>query len=443
MKATVTPRDEEGKVTVDVELTEDEVKEKIDAQFKELAKSRIPGFRPGRAPRKVLEQNFGGHEAIYAQITTDVVNEYGPLTADANDVIFLTNPEFDEELEPVADGEGYQFTMRGLVKPELTLTSAEPVEISLPDTTATDEEIDEQIETLRNYYYTIDDVDRPAEEHDYVEITMQATDEDDNPVKALTSRARLVELGSTALPAAVDAGIVGMSAGETKEFDAEIDEKDGYATLKGKTVHVKATVENVRAKKLPDVDDAFASEVGFDDAETMRAQIREQIVFQKSGGIDKLKERRSIEALAERVDDSLIPDEYVDTMRQDILRDFFTSLQEQGASFDQYLAQQGITADEFQSDLDEQARESAAQSLALDALFTAKGLEVTDADIDAEFERAGGEVDRETWEKSGRMAELREAMRRQKASEWLVENVVVTEESPADEGDAKSQEAKE
>lgn len=432
MKATVTPRDEEGKVTVDVELDEDEVKEKIDAQFKELAKSRIPGFRPGRAPRKVLEQNFGGHEAIYAQITTDVVNDYGPLAADANDVIFLTGPEFDEELEPVADGSGYRFTMKGLVKPELELTSTEPVEISLPDTAATDEEVDEQIETLRGYYYTIDDVDRPAEEHDYVEVTMQATDEDGEPVKALNSRARLVELGSTALPAAVDAGIVGMSAGETKEFDAKIEESDGYATLKDKTVHVKVTVENVRAKKLPDVDDAFASEVGFDDAETMRAQIREQIAYQKSGGVDKLKERRAMEALAERVDDSLIPDEYVDSMRQDMLRDFFTSLQEQGASFDQYLSQMGITADEFQSDLDEQAKESAAQSLALDALYAAKDLCVTDEDIDAEFERAGGEVDRESWEKSGRMAELREAMRRQKASEWLVENAVVTLEEDAE-----------
>ena len=443
-------REEDGKLQVTVTVPPEETKKHVDAYFKELAKSRIPGFRPGRAPRKVLEQNFGGHEQVYAQITTDLINEVAPVAVDGQDVIFISDPEFDDEIAPLADGEPYTFTITGSVKPTLQLSSTDPVEITMPDTSATDAEVEEQITALQAYYYDIKDVDRPAQAKDYVEITMSAT-LDGEPVKALSSRGRLIELSSTALPASVDAGIIGMSAGETKDFDALIDEADGYKTLKGKTVQVHVTVENVRAKVLPPLDDAFAEQLGFESMAIMREQVHSQVEYQKSGDVPKLKERRCIDAIAQRVDADEITQEYIDYVRQDILREFFVNLQQQETTFDQFLAQQGIDADMFQADLDVQAKESAAQSLALDALFTAKGLELTDEEIDAEFEKAGEDVSREKWEASGRMTELREAMRRQKASEWLIENAVVTLEPPEeeaaegeaseDEGEAAEEEA--
>ena len=123
--------------------------------------------------------------------------------------------------------------------------------------------------------------------------------------------------------------------------------------------------------------------------------------------------------------------------RQDILRDFYMNLQQQGVTLDQFFAQQGITADEFNKDLDEEAKEVATQTLALDAMFKHLGIEITDEDIDAEFQVVDNPAEvRKQWEDNGRMSELREAIRRRKATEWLIENAVVT----LDEGDADEDE---
>ena len=106
-------------------------------------------------------------------------------------------------------------------------------------------------------------------------------------------------------------------------------------------------------------------------------------------------------------------------------------------TLDQFFAQQGITADEFNKDLDEEAKEVAAQTLALDALYKHLELEITDEDIDKEFQVVDDPAAvRKQWEDNGRMSELREAIRRRKATEWLIENAVVT----LDEGDADEDE---
>ena len=114
MEVTTSIREEDGKTQVAIELTEQEVKKHIDSFFKDLAKNRIPGFRPGRAPRKVLERNFGGHEAIYAEITSDMVNEVLPLALDSKDVIFIDDPKLvDEKVESVEYGKPYTFEVYG------------------------------------------------------------------------------------------------------------------------------------------------------------------------------------------------------------------------------------------------------------------------------------------------------------------------------------------
>ena len=165
-------------------------------------------------------------------------------------------------------------------------------------------------------------------------------------------------------------------------------------------------------------------------------QLAEAINKQKAEQLPALKEERCTKALAERVFGE-VPVDYVTFTRQDILRDFYINLQQQGVTLDQFFAQQGITADEFNKDLDEEAKEVAAQTLALDALYKHLELEITDEDIDKEFQVVDDPAAvRKQWEDNGRMSELREAIRRRKATEWLIENAVVT----LDEGDADEDE---
>lgn len=429
MEVTTSIREEDGKTQVAIELTEQEVKKHIDSFFKDLAKNRIPGFRPGKAPRKVLERNFGGHEAIYAEITSDMVNEVLPLALDSKDVIFIDDPKLvDEKVESVEDGKPYTFEVYGEVAPKLTLTSVEPVEIEMPPATATDEEIEAQLESLRDYYYEFEEVDRAAEEGDYVMMSIDAK-ADGVAVDALNSPSRLVELGSDALPKELTDQVLGMKKDETKEFDFEVAEDDEQlADFKGKIIHAEVTVSKVQTKELPTLDEEFAKRIGFDTLEQTREEIANQINTQRERQLPELKERRCVEALAKRIEGE-IPESYINYSRDEVLREFFNNLQSAGITFDQFLAQRGISADEFRADLDDEAKENAEQSLALDALFEARGMELTDADIDEQFQVVDDPAAaRKSWEESGRMSLLREGIRRSKAAQWLIDNAIVTEE---------------
>lgn len=430
MEVTTSIREEDGKTQVAIELTEQEVKKHIDSFFKDLAKNRIPGFRPGKAPRKVLERNFGGHEAIYAEITSDMVNEVLPLALDSKDVIFIDDPKLvDEKIESVEDGKPYTFEVYGEVAPKLTLTSVEPVEIEMPPATATDEEVEAQLESLRDYYYEFEEVDRAAEEGDYVMMSIDAK-ADGVAVDALNSPSRLVELGSDALPKELTDQVLGMKKDETKEFDFEVAEDDEQlADFKGKTIHAEVTVSKVQTKELPTLDEEFAKRIGFDTLEQTREEIANQINTQRERQLPELKERRCVEALAKRIEGE-IPESYINYSRDEVLREFFNNLQSAGITFDQFLAQRGISADEFRADLDDEAKENAEQSLALDALFEARGMELTDADIDEQFQVVDDPAAaRKSWEESGRMSLLREGIRRSKAAQWLIDNAIVTEEA--------------
>ena len=430
MEVTTSIREEDGKTQVAIELTEQEVKKHIDSFFKDLAKNRIPGFRPGKAPRKVLERNFGGHEAIYAEITSDMVNEVLPLALDSKDVIFIDDLKLvDEKIESVEDGKPYTFEVYGEVAPKLTLTSVEPVEIEMPPATATDEEVEAQLESLRDYYYEFEEVDRAAEEGDYVMMSIDAK-ADGVAVDALNSPSRLVELGSDALPKELTDQVLGMKKDETKEFDFEVAEDDEQlADFKGKTIHAEVTVSKVQTKELPTLDEEFAKRIGFDTLEQTREEIANQINSQRERQLPELKERRCVEALAKRIEGE-IPESYINYSRDEVLREFFNNLQSAGITFDQFLAQRGISADEFHADLDDEAKENAEQSLALDALFEARGMELTDADIDEQFQVVDDPAAaRKSWEESGRMSLLREGIRRSKAAQWLIDNAIVTEEA--------------
>ena len=137
--------------------------------------------------------------------------------------------------------------------------------------------------------------------------------------------------------------------------------------------------------------------------------------------------------LSHRIKDE-IPEAYLDFTRENILRDFFNSLQEQGATFDQFLSSRGITSEQFREDLEAQSREEAEECLALDALFEHLGMEITEEDIEKEFSVASNPAaTRKAWEDAGRMSIIREAIRRQRATKWLVDNAIVTIDDGTDD----------
>ena len=427
-------REEDNKTQVDVTLSAEEVQKYIDDAFKQMSKSRIPGFRPGRAPRKVLEQNFGGHDAIFAEITTDMINEVAPRAVDSQDVLFIVSPEFDES-GSIVEGEPYSFSLHGKVKPEVELLTYDPVTIQLPAEEATDEEVDFQVEQLRSYYYSFEDVEgRAVESGDYVTLDMACTCEG-KEVQGMNSTDRLIELGADIMPKTFEDEIIGMNVDETKEFDFSVEGEAAYDYLESTTINAKVTVKAIKGKVVPEANDDFAKMIGVESVDELRTMLKDAIDKQKAEQLPGLKEQRCTEELAKRVHGA-VPVAYTNFTRQDILRSFYTQLQENNMTMDQFLAQQGITAEDFQADVEQEAKEVAEQTLALDALFKELGLEISEEDIDAEFQIVEDPAaTRKQWEDAGRMSEIREAIRRRKATEWLMETAIVTEETDEEDED--------
>lgn len=425
MEVTTSIREEDQKTQVDIELTADEVKVHIDAFFKQAGKIRIPGFRPGRAPRKVIEQNYGGHDAVYAEITSDMINEIVPRAIDSKDIIFINEAKLDD-FDPVEDGKPFHCSLSGKVKPEMELLSFDPVEVTLPPEEVTEKDIENQLNALAQYYYDFESVEgRPAERGDYAVVDLECT-ANGEAVQGLNGKERLVQLGESALPTDLDAEIVGMNIGETKEFDCSIEGEESFAYVGADVIQVKVTLTDIREQKAPEFNDDFAKKIGADDMDALREMIRGALADQKSAQYADMKDRVCQNELAKRLYGD-VPVAYVTFTRTEIQRDYFNNLQRQGVTLDAVLEQQGITREEFDADVEKEAAEVAAQSLALDALARHLELAVTEEDIEHEFSFVENpEEVRKSWEDAGRMSEIREGILRRKATEWLVENAVVT-----------------
>jgi len=153
---TTSKKAEDNKQAITVTLTSDEVQQEIDEVYKQAGKNRIAGFRPGKAPRKILENHFGGKEYFLAQATEELVQTYTPLALNEHNLIPMSGPDFDK-LDMAGEGESFVFSFSVEVPPVLELSSYDPIKIELPSTEATDEELQQQIDVLLSYHATTDE----------------------------------------------------------------------------------------------------------------------------------------------------------------------------------------------------------------------------------------------------------------------------------------------
>ena len=426
---------------VTIVLEAEEAKKHIDAYYKKIGRVRIPGFRPGKAPRKILDQHYGGHEAVMEAAREDLINEVAPTAVDGEDIMFISNPEF-EDLADLKDGEDFSFVMVGKVKPQMELLTYDPVEITMPPKTATEADIRQQIEGMRKYYYDFETITskRKSKKGDFVLIDLECK-QGDEEVQGMNGEGRLVELGAGTMPKAFEKEVIGMKAGESKEFDFEVKNDAEFDYIGEESVHAKVELTEIREKTMPKTDEDLAERAGVESFDKLKEMIKEAIDNQLVTQWPTMKERRCNEELAKRLYGQ-VPVSYQNFARTDVLRDFYNNLERQGYTFDMFLQQQGITTEEFNKDVEAEAKDVAEQSLALDALARHLEFEVTDEDIDKEFEGVEG-TSREEWEKAGRMSQIREGILREKASNWLIENAVVTIDEHFNENKEEDAEDKE
>lgn len=423
----------------------------VDAQikrtYKDFAKRyKFPGFRPGKAPRPVID-NVLGKDAVIATVTEDLVNEAYPKALEEHDLVPLFKAEFsDAEAVP---GQDLTFTAKIAVKPTFELTSYEPVDIELPSTAATEAEIDAGVDEFRNYYMEYKDANANTKikKDQFIEMSMDVTDPSGELNSALSCESRLYQLGQNLYPAAFDAELIGLKKGDEKSFDLDLTDQASLLSsslgLEGGVYHFDVKIDAIKKTVLPEANDEFAKNLGFDDMEALRKLVGDQISTQKESAAPRRKENECLFAISQRVEGDM-PESIVEREEANLLQDLFRQLNQAGQSYDAFLQQAGLTADQLKEDIKKQAADTVRQDMALDAWARHFDFEVTPEEITQEFVSARiddpAKVEKE-WLESGRLPLIRQGIRRTKAMKDIAEkaNVTIIEETnvAADEKDAK------
>lgn len=420
-----------SKVTVTVDAQD--VDSRIKQAYRDVAnKYNFPGFRKGRAPRPIVD-NALGKEAIRATATDEMVNTTYPLAIDQSGLYPISKPDFDET-GLVEDGKPYTFAFTVTNKPTFDLSAYDPVEIKLPPKGASDHDIDEQINELREHYFTLEDVDDSTkiEENGSLELGLVVTDEKGEEIASLSADARPYTLGIGLFPSAFDEHLIGLKKGDDTTFTLEVTDTSPLilASFAGSTLTFKASVHAVKKRVLPEVVDAWAKDtLGFESVEDLRGRIAESVAQNKETMMPRIKEQACLEAIAKRLD-AEIPAGMIEDAEAGLAKEFFQQLQAQGMSFDVYLMQKGMTPDQFKADLERQAADTTRQDLALDAWARHKNLSVSDEEIAAEFDKSGVKNPRQMqaqWTASGQLHMIRQGILRTKAVMELMETAHVSE----------------
>lgn len=427
---------EGDQVRLTVTVDKEDVDKRIGKTYKDFAKKyKFPGFRPGKAPRPVVD-NFVGREAVLATVTEEVVNDYYPLALDAEDLISIEEPQFENEEAMVEEGQDFVFSATMMLEPKFELSSYDPVEIDLLSDMPTDEEVEERLDAMREYYYDLEDA--PANQvigdKGVAELTMKVTDDKGEPVNVLSTENRLYEIGMGLYPQNLDEELAKLKTGDHKVIDVDLaDSMNGSLLTRAldgnpEKLTFDVTVNAVKTKVLPELNEEFATEkAGFKSLEDMRNRTRDDMQHERQEYMDRMKENACLIELGKRLEGEA-PEAMCNDERRTLLQGFFQQLQQQNITYDQYLRQRDLTNEQFQEDLKKQAKDVVSQNLAIDAYARHFNMEVTDEMVDKEFENSGNEDPKALkaeWVKEGRIRLLRQSIMRAEAVDRIMEEAIV------------------
>jgi trigger factor len=423
MRSSVEPL-EGNKVKVSVEVDEAEFDKAIDAAFRKIARqTRIPGFRPGKAPRRILEARLGT-DVAREEALRDALPDYYIQALTEQDVDAIAPPEFEitsgQEAGPV------QFEAVVEVRPQVSVAGYQGLRVTVPSPEVTDDEVTGQLDRLREQFGELQTVSRPARDGDHVLIDLSGY-RHSTQIEGLTADDFLYELGSGSVVPELDDELRGTKAGDILKFTAAVPGQDD-------DVGFQVLVKEVKEKLLPDVTDEWASDASeFDTVDALRDDIRTRVGAVKKMQAQLSVRSQAVDALVELVSEE-IPEPLINEEMQRRLHELSHRLAAQGADLAQYLQATGQSAEEFQANLQEAALTAVKADLALRGVADAEDLDASDEEVDAEIERIAQATDqkpaavRKQLDRNDQLPAVRSDIRKGKALTWLTEHVEIADE---------------
>ena len=409
---TVSTRPEPGsKMVLEIEVPPAEVDRHFATAYRHVAeRTRVPGFRPGKAPRHVIDR-FVGRGSVVAEAIDHLVSDAYDSAVDQTDLIPIDQPQVDIDPATVAEGQPVTFTATVPVRPEVTLGAYTDYPFGLDVPEVTDEQVAHVVEELREQQATLRPIDeRGAAKGDVASVKFVGSI-DGEPFEGGSADRLPLVIGEERMIPGWEANLVGLRIGESKGFDIGFPGDYRVESLRGKQAHFEVELLDLREKLLPEVDDAFAKSVSETaTVDELRAEVRDALV--------RRADAEARHAFGDRIIDFAVANASVElpevmvANEVEIMRDELRGrLAQQRIGLDQYLALAEQTPEQLTAELREPASRRVKTLLVLSAIAEKEGIDASDEQIDAEIA--------EQLERYGEDARLREYLTSRRGRSYL------------------------
>ncbi len=429
MSATVTTNVTElpeSRVRVEAEVAPTEVEHRMQQTARKLGgQLRIPGFRKGKVPPPVVIRRLG-REYVLDEALRDALGSWYVDAIDVSGIAPVGEPDINVGDLP-EEGSPLTFSIEIGVRPVAKLGAYKGIEVERREAGADQEAIDAEIERLRDRFATLETVDRPAELNDHVVMDYFGK-LDGEPFEGGEGRDQLLELGSGRLIPGFEEQLVGASAGDDRLVEVTFPDEYGADQLAGKPATFDVKISEVKVKRLPELDDDFASDAaGFDTVGELREDIAARLAENEEHAIEHEFERAVLDAVA--ADATIeVPHQLVHARAHEMVEETMSSLARQGISKEMYLQISGQDEEQLAHDAEQEAEATLRRDAALAAVVEAERIEPSQADLlealqpTAERSKTTPEKLLKKLDSGGRAERLRAELASRQAIEWLVEH---------------------
>ena len=415
---------EKSQVALTIEVGAAEFEAAIEKAYQKMRKKvNVPGFRPGKAPRKIIEGMYGAEVFFEEAINIAFPDAYEAAVKEQElRVVGYPTVEMVGEVTK----EGFTFKATTPVYPEVTLGEYKGLSAPKDEVKVTAADVDERLKQLSDRNTRLVSVDREAKEGDTAVIDFEGF-LDGKPFDGGKGENHSLELGSHSFVPGFEEQVVGMKAGDEKDIDITFPE-DYHPDLAGKAVVFKVKVHEVKEKEVPEMDDEFAKDVSeFDTLKELKADLKKKITEERQKDADRAFE----DALMEQVADGItadVPDAMIESQCRQYLDNFKMQIAQSGIPYDQYMKMTGMDEAKLLEDAKEPATRQVRMDLAVAAIIKAENLDATDEEVEAEFQKLAEQysMDIEMVKKYLQADQVKDQLISQKAVAVVVDSATAT-----------------
>lgn len=375
---------EKNMAKLTIEASAEELEAAIQkAYLKNKGRITLPGFRKGKASRKMIEKMYGAG-VFYEEAANNLIPEaYSKAVEEAKDLEIVSQPSID--VVQIEAGKPFIFTAEVALKPPVTLGEYKGLEVEVPSAQVTDEEIQAELDKEREQNSRVLDVDdRAVEQGDIIKLDFEGS-VDGEAFEGGKGEDYELTIGSGSFIPGFEDQLVGAKIGEEKEVNVTFPEEYHAKDLAGKAAVFQCTVKEIKVKELPELDDEFAQEVSeFDTLEEYKEDIKKNLTERKEKEAKAAREAAAVEKAVANAQME-IPDAMVNGQVRQMADDFARRIQSQGLTVEQYFQFTGMDSEKLLAQMRPEALKRIQNSLVLEAIAKAEDIQISDERLEEEL----------------------------------------------------------